>query len=49
MVAGSELNDAEVRRQILGELWRWGALRALKSAKIQPGEKLFIGKAEFYW
>ena len=49
LVAGSEVNDPEVRRQILGELWRWGALRAVKAAKIQPGEKLFIGKAEFYW
>jgi GTPase len=49
LVAGSALNDAEVRRQIIGELWRWGALRALNAAKIQPGEKLFIGKAEFYW
>jgi GTPase len=49
LVAGSALNDAEVRRQVLGELWRWGALRALNAAKIQPGEKLFIGKAEFYW
>jgi GTP-binding protein len=49
LVAGSELNDAEVRRQVLGELWRWGALRALKASKIQPGEKLFIGKAVFYW
>ncbi len=49
MVAGSELNDAEVRRQVLGELWRWGALRALKASKIQPGEKLIIGKSEFYW
>jgi len=49
LVAGSELNDAEVRRQILSEMWRWGALRALKASKIQPGEKLFIGKAEFYW
>ena len=49
LVAGSELNDPEVRRQVLGEMWRWGALRALKASKIQPGEKLFIGKAEFYW
>ncbi len=49
MAAGSDLNDAEVRRQMLGELWRWGAMRALKAAKIQPGEKLFIGKMEFYW
>lgn len=49
LVAGSELGDAEVRRQILSEMWRWGAMRALKAAKIQPGEKLFIGKAEFYW
>jgi GTPase len=49
LVAGSELNDPEVRRQILSELWRWGVLRAMKAAKIQPGEKFFIGKAEFYW
>jgi len=49
LVAGSDLNDPEVRRQILSELWRWGVLRAIKSAKIQPGEKLFIGKGEFYW
>jgi GTP-binding protein len=49
LVAGSELNDAEVRRQVLSELWRWGAQRALKASKIQPGEKLFIGKAVFYW
>lgn len=49
LVAGSELNDPEVRRQILSEMWRWGVLRAMKAAKIQPGEKFFIGKAEFYW
>jgi GTP-binding protein len=49
LVAGSELGDPEVKRQLLGELWRWGVARALKAAKIKPGEKLFIGQLELYW
>ncbi len=49
LVDGSEIVDPEVKRQLLGELWRWGVARALKAAKIKPGEKLHIGKLELYW
>jgi GTP-binding protein len=49
LVAGSEIADPEVKRQLLGELWRWGVARALKASKIKPGEKLHIGKLELYW
>ncbi|KTB47678.1 GTPase ObgE [Dehalogenimonas alkenigignens] len=49
LVAGSDTNDPEVRRQVLAELWRWGVGRAVRAAKIKPGEKLIIGKLELYW
>jgi GTP-binding protein len=49
LVAGSDINDPEVRRQVLAELWRYGVARALRASKIKPGEKLFIGKMELYW
>ena len=49
MVEGSELGDPEVKRQLLGELWRWGVARALKGAKIKAGEKFHIGKLDLYW
>lgn len=49
LVAGSETNDTEVKRQLFGELWRWGVERALRAAKLKPGDKFFIGNVEFYW
>jgi GTP-binding protein len=49
LVAGSETADPEVRRQLFAELWRWGVGKALRSAKLKPGEKFFIGNQEFYW
>lgn len=49
LVAGSDTNDPEVRRQVLAELWRWGVGRAVRAAKIKPGEKFIIGKLELYW
>jgi len=49
LVRGSDTNDPEVRRQILAELWRWGVARAIRAAKIKPGEKYFIGGLEMYW
>ncbi|MGI2336051.1 MAG: GTPase ObgE [Dehalogenimonas sp.] len=49
LVAGSEVNDPEVRRQLFGELWRWGVGKNLKVAKLRPGEKFFIGNLEFHW
>ncbi len=49
LVDGSETNDPEVRRQLFGELWRWGVGKSLKAAKLKPGEKFFIGNTEFHW
>ncbi|MEN8614899.1 GTPase ObgE [Dehalogenimonas sp. THU2] len=49
LVAGSETGDSEVRRQLFGELWRWGVERALRAAKLKPGDKFYIGNMEFYW
>lgn len=49
LVAGSETNDPEVKRQLFGQLWRWGVSKALKAAKLKPGDRFYIGETEFYW
>lgn len=49
IVAMADMTDAEVRRQVRGELNRLGIARALTGAGAKPGDKVRCGEFEWEW
>lgn len=49
IVAGMDRDDSEVRRQLQGQLDRVGVNRALRRAKVKPGDKVRLGQLEWRW
>jgi len=49
IVARVDMNDAEVRRQLQGQLARLGISKALGKAGIKPGDRVRCGGSEWVW
>lgn len=49
ILARVDISDQEIMRQMRGQLERVGIGRALKSAGIQPGDKVRAGEYEWEW
>jgi len=49
VVAASDTNDAEVKRQLLGYFTRRGVDKALKKAGARPGDTVIIDKLKWQW
>jgi len=49
ITAGTDITSPEARRQLQGQLARWGVVRALKKAGVKPGDRVRCGRLEWEW
>ena len=49
LVAGSDIGDAEARRQLLAQFKRMGLSRVLEEAGARPGDRVRLGDLDWGW
>jgi len=49
IISGTDVTDAEARRQLLGQMTRPKVSRALEKAGIKPGDRVRCGSLEWRW